>query len=67
MKTEGQKKNYLNIGAGDNNKYFFKVNLDPWFLRNQKSLLKHVYHVVVVYSRINFDKLYFLLFLTTTQ
>ena len=33
---------------GENNKYFCKVNLDPWFVRNQESLLKHVYHVVVV-------------------
>ena len=42
MKFEGQKKNYLKIGVEENIKYFSKVNLDPWFLRKQKSLLKHI-------------------------
>ena len=30
VKVEGQKKNWLKIGVGENNKYFFKINLDPW-------------------------------------
>ena len=48
MKFEGQKKNKLKIEVGENFKYFFTVNLDPWFLRNQKSLLKYIFSMFIM-------------------